>query len=308
MTSGVVLMAYGTPATPDDVEAFYTDIRRGHPPSPEQLADLRFRYDAIGGVSPLAARTAAQVSALARALETVAPGHYRVAYGAKHAPPKIEAAVDSLADEGVEAVVGLVLAPHFSTISVGEYLERAKERAEVHRLPFGAIERWGTDPVLIEVLAERTLAAIASLDRLPDEVEVVITAHSLPMRILETGDPYAGELSESAALIAELAELPRWRVGWQSAGRTSEEWLGPDILDELANLASEGATAVVVCPAGFTSDHLEVCYDLDVEAKARATTLGLAFARTASLNDDPRIATALAHLVLAADPEPISPH
>lgn len=306
MTTGVVVMAYGTPASADDVEAFYTDIRRGHPPSPEQLADLQRRYDAIGGVSPLAARTAAQVGALGQALETAVPGHYLVAYGAKHSAPKIEQAVDSLADQGVEAIVGLVLAPHFSALSVGEYLARARERAAARHLPVGGIERWGANPVLIEVLAERTLAAIASLDRSPADVEVLVTAHSLPVRILDSGDPYPGEFSETASLVAERAGLPRWRIGWQSAGRTTEEWLGPDILDELADLASAGTTAVVVCPAGFTSDHLEVCYDLDIEAGARAAELGLAFARTASLNDDRRIAMALAQLVIAADPKPTS--
>jgi protoporphyrin/coproporphyrin ferrochelatase len=187
-------------------------------------------------------------------------------------------------------------------MSVGEYIGRAESRADARSLPSAFIKRWGTNPALIAVLAERTLAAIADLGRSPEDVEVVVTAHSLPARILDSGDPYAAELAETAALLAERASLPRWRTGWQSAGRTHEAWLGPDILDELSELAAEGAKAVVVCPAGFTSDHLEVCYDLDVEAKARAEELGLAFGRTASLNDDPRIAAALANLVIAADP------
>ncbi|MGB9112314.1 MAG: ferrochelatase [Acidimicrobiales bacterium] len=306
MTTGVVVMAYGTPATPGDVEAFYTDIRRGRPPSAEQLADLQRRYAAIGGVSPLAERTMAQIEALQRALDSRSPGHFSVAYGAKHSPPKIEEAVDSLADQGAEAIAGIVLAPHFSAMSVGEYTERARKRADTRRLRSNFIERWGTNPVLIDVLAEHTIDAIARLGSSPDEVEVVFTAHSLPVRILDSGDPYAAELAETAALVAEKAALHRWRTGWQSAGRTQEDWLGPDILDVLERLAAEGATAVVVCPAGFTSDHLEVCYDLEVEAKTRAEELGLAFARTASLNDDPRIATALAELVVAADPSPAS--
>lgn len=304
MTTGVVVMAYGTPATPGDVEAFYTDIRRGRQPSGEQLADLRARYAAIGGVSPLAARTSAQVQALRRALDATSPGHYRVAYGAKHSPPKIEQAVDSLAEQGVGAIVGIVLAPHYSAMSVGQYIERARGQAESRGLRSAFIERWGTNPTLVDVLAERTLDAIASLGCAPDEVEVVITAHSLPVRILESGDSYPAELAETAALVAEAAGLPRWRTGWQSAGRTNEEWLGPDILDELNNLVAEGARAVVVCPAGFTSDHLEVCYDLDIAAKTRSKELGLLFARTASLNDDPRVASALAELVVAVDPVP----
>jgi protoporphyrin/coproporphyrin ferrochelatase len=307
VTTGVVVMAYGTPTAFGDVEAFYTDIRRGRPPSAEQLADLEGRYRAIGGVSPLAERTAAQVEALRAALEKKSPGHYRVAYGAKHSPPKIEQAVDALAGQAVEAIVGLVLAPHYSAMSIGEYIARSRSEADARGLPSNFVERWGTNPTLIEVLAEHTLAAISELGRTPAEVEVLFTAHSLPLRILDSGDPYAAELAETAALVAELASLPRWRIGWQSAGRTNDEWLGPDVLEELGELATEGAKAVVVCPAGFTSDHLEVCYDLDIEAKARAEELGLAFARTASLNDDPRIAAALAELVVAKDPRPARP-
>ncbi|MGA8295702.1 MAG: ferrochelatase [Acidimicrobiales bacterium] len=304
MTTGVVVMAYGTPATPDDVEAFYTDIRHGNPPSPVQLGDLERRYDAIGGVSPLAERTTAQVESLQRALEVSSPGHYLVRYGAKHSTPKIEQSVNALADDNVDAIVGIVLAPHYSAMSVGEYVSRARAQASARDVPSGFVERWGANPTLIGVLSERTLEAIRSIDRSVGDVEVIFTAHSLPARILDEGDPYAGELTETAALVAEAAELVRWRTGWQSAGRTSDEWLGPDILDELTNLAAEGAKSVVVCPAGFTSDHLEVCYDLDIEAKQRAEELGLAFARTASLNDDARIAAALARLVVAADPKP----
>ena len=305
MTTGVLVMAYGTPSGPDNVEAFYTDIRHGHPPSPAQLDDLRSRYDAIGGVSPLADRTAAQVRAIGSALDAIAPGHFIVAYGAKHSRPKIEETVDSLAASGASAIVGLVLAPHYSTLSVGEYIARARERAESLGISSSFIEHWGTNPVLIDLLAERTLQAIGDLDlRHGDRVEVVFSAHSLPVRILEADDPYPNELAETAALVARRSGIASWRTGWQSAGRTSEEWLGPDILDILVTLKDGGATGVVVCPAGFTSDHLEVCFDLDIEAQKRADELGLVFARTASLNDDPRLAGALAELAARADPDP----
>jgi len=307
MTTGVLVMAYGTPSGPDDVEAFYTDIRRGHAPSASQLDELRSRYEAIGGVSPLAQRTAAQVRAIATALDAIAPHHYTVAFGAKHSHPKIEETVDSLSGGGAEAIVGLVLAPHFSMLSVGEYITRARKRAESIGLRASFVERWGTNPVLVDLLAERVLEAIARLAlRSGERVEVVFTAHSLPVRILDSGDPYPAELAETASLVADKARIASWRTGWQSAGRTTEEWLGPDILDLLVTLKDEGATAVVVCPAGFTSDHLEVCYDLDIEASKRAAELGLCFARTASLNDDPRLAAALAELVLRADPDPPS--
>jgi protoporphyrin/coproporphyrin ferrochelatase len=295
---GVVVMAYGTPEGADDVEAFYTDVRRGRPPSPEQLADLRRRYDAIGGLSPLAARTRAQVSGIQAALDELSPGGYRAVLGNKHSSPRIEEAVDLLAGKGVEAAVGLVLAPHYSALSVGEYGSRFAERASEHGMATTVVESWHDLPVLIELLAERVMAA---RDELADSlVEVVFTAHSLPARILESGDPYPAQLEATATAVAERAGIERWRTGWQSAGRTPEPWLGPDLREVLHTLAGEGAGGVVVCPAGFTSDHLEVLYDVDIEAKAVAEELGLGLVRTASLNDDPALCLGLAQLVQSA--------
>jgi len=297
-TTGVLVMAYGTPAGPDEVLDYYTDIRRGRPPSDAQLADLVRRYDAIGGVSPLAQRTAAQVAAIAAALDRLAPGRYRVVHGAKHARPTIEDALDELAHAGVERCVGLVLAPHYSALSVGEYVGRAQRHADALGVASAFVERWGAEPALVEVLAERVRAAIDSVAPGPGaRCELVVTAHSLPVRILEMGDPYPDELRETAELVAARAGATSFRTGWQSAGRTSEPWLGPDILEVLRELATEGAEAVVVCPAGFTSDHLEVLYDLDVDASALASELGLRFARTPSLDDEPRVAAALARRV-----------
>jgi ferrochelatase len=305
MTTGVLVMAYGTPDGPDQVKAFYTAIRHGRPPTASQLAELQLRYAAIGSVSPLAQRTAAQVATITRALDERAPGHFRVAYGAKHSAPTIEDAVDRLADSGVSAIVGLVLAPHYSVASVGEYIERARARSEARSVTTAFVERWGAEPELVELLAERTSAAIVSLGQLrPGSVEVVFTAHSLPARIISRGDRYPDELAETAALVAARCRLSRWRTGWQSAGQSEGPWLGPDILELLGVIASEGARAVVVCAAGFTADHLEVCYDLDIVAATRAAELGLGFARSASLNDDPGLARLLARLVATADPDP----
>ena len=295
---GVVVMAYGTPRDPDDVLPYYLDIRRGRPPTDEQLADLVRRYDAIGGVSPLAERTQAQVAAIASARAPTAPGEFLVVHGAKHSHPKIEESIDALAAEGVSRIVGLVLAPHYSAMSVGEYIERARQCAEEHGIESAFVERWHDDPALVEVLAERVAAAIAALGLPPGaRLELIVSAHSLPERILATGDHYPDELLETAKLVAERAAVTSFRTGWQSAGRTPEPWLGPDILEVLRALRSEGVDAVVVCPAGFTADHLEVLYDLDVEASALAATIGLRFARTASLNDEPRIAAALARRI-----------
>ena len=306
-TVGVVVMAYGTPRSPADVEAFYTDVRRGRPPSDEQLADLRRRYDAIGGVSPLAERTAEQVAAVQAALDDLDPGRYRCLLGTKHSVPRIEAAVDDLAAAGVGAVVGLVLAPHYSRGSVGEYAARLGQRAAEHGLAASCVLDWHDDEALIELLAERVVAARATLGPAgsgtgpPGSSDpaplLLVTAHSLPLRVVADGDPYADELQSTADLVAARAGMEPHEIGWQSAGRTPEPWLGPDVLDHLRSLPARGFAAVVVCPAGFTSDHLEVLYDLDVDAQRVADEVGLSFQRTASLNAEPRLAASLARRV-----------
>jgi ferrochelatase len=296
---GVVVMAYGTPSRFEDVEGFYTDVRRGRPPSPEQLADLRRRYAAVGGTSSLAARTAEQVAGIAAALEASQPGKFVCLYGSKHAAPKIEDAVTELAGLGVSSIAGIVLAPHYSSGSVGEYIARARGRAGELGLPSAFVEDWHDDPVLVELLAERVAAAFASIGASPasEAAELLVTAHSLPLRIIEGGDGYEVRLRETGELVASAAGVARWRVCWQSAGRTPEPWIGPDILEVIASLPGEGVEKVVACPAGFTSDHLEVNYDVDIEAQGIAQKAGVTLARTASLNADPRLCEALARLV-----------
>lgn len=299
MTVGVVVMAYGTPASPEDIPAYYTHIRRGRPPSDEQLAELTARYDALGGTSPLAQRTRAQLDAIARALDDAAPGRFLVRLGQKHAAPFIEDAVEQLAGEGVDHVVGVVLAPHYSGFSVGQYNERAGAAAAQHDTTYSGIERWSLEPAFIEHQAGSVRERLASL---PERTKVVFTAHSLPERVLE-GDPYPDELRASAEAIAGAAGLApwsSWSLGWQSAGRTPEPWRGPDILDIIRELAGTGrADGVLVVPQGFTSDHLEVLYDLDIEAAGVAAEVGLAFARTDVVNDDPAVMGALADRLLA---------
>lgn len=305
MTTGLVVMAYGTPAGPDDVEAYYTHIRRGRPPTPEQLDDLVRRYQAIGGVSPLAERTRAQVAAIAAALEAARPGEWRVELGNKHAAPFLETAVEALADrsrpEGrPDRIVGLVLAPHYSRGSVGEYHRRAAATAAEHGVPYTPVDSWHTLPAWLDAQAARVRAARREL---PAQTKVLFTAHSLPERALE-GDPYPDELRSSAAAIAERAGLDPWygwTLAWQSAGRTPEPWRGPDVTQVIRDLGATGrAEGVLVCPQGFVSDHLEVLYDLDVDARRVAEAAGLAFGRTASINDDPDVMAGLAALVLEA--------
>lgn len=293
MTAGLVVMAYGTPPTPDDIEGYYTHIRRGRPPAPEQLADLTARYRAIGGTSPLAERTRAQVDGIAAALESAEPGGWYVALGNKHAAPFVEDAVGEVVAAGAERVVGLVLAPHFSRGSVGEYHARAGAAAAGRGVAYAAIDRWHDEAAWLDAQAARVRDG---LGRLPGGAKVLFTAHSLPERVLE-GDPYVEELRASAAAIAGRAGLEDWTgwaVAWQSAGRTPEPWRGPDILDVIRQLGAAGAEGVLVCPQGFVSDHLEVLYDLDVEAAKVAAEAGLAFARTTSINDDAAVMGALA--------------
>jgi ferrochelatase len=271
--NGLLVMAYGTPATPDDIEAYYTHVRRGRPPTPEQVADLRQRYDAIGGTSPLLARTRAQADGLQSELGDT----WQVELGMKHSAPFIEDGAAALA--GCVRRVGLVLAPHYSRMSVGEYAERAAG--------VDVIESWHLEPGLIELLAERLR------DVYFDGALVLFTAHSLPERIIADGDPYPAQLEETAAAVAEAAGIDDWQVAWQSAGRTPEPWIGPDILEVMRTRRRD----VVVCPCGFVSDHLEVLYDLDIQARALAAELNIGFARTASLNDDPRFLRVLAEVV-----------
>jgi protoporphyrin/coproporphyrin ferrochelatase len=302
---GVVAMAYGTPRTPDEILPYYTDIRRGRPPTDEALADLTRRYEAIGGVSPLAQLTEAQQAALQVALDAIAPGAYEVVLGLKHADPKVEAAVDAIADRGFTRAVGVVLAPHYSAYSVGQYLGRMNAAAEPHGIATAGVESWAVEPAFVDFLVTDLRARLAAM---PANTRVVFTAHSLPSRIIDAGDPYPDELRSTAEAVADalgLEERSGWQLGWQSAGRTPEPWLGPDILEVIDTLAGADGNGdgrvdgVIVSAVGFVADHLEVLYDLDIEARHRAESQGLAFDRTACVNDDPAVIGALAARVHA---------
>jgi ferrochelatase len=288
MTTGVLVMAYGTPATLDDVDAYYTHIRGGRTPAPELIADLRRRYEAIGGTSPLLDITRAQASGIQQALGD----GFIVELGMKHAPPFIEEGIGALARRGVRAIVAVALAPHYSVMSIGDYQRRAAEPALDAGIELTTIDSWHLEPRYLELLSEALLGTAAY---------VLFTAHSLPARILDTGDPYPDQLRESAEAIAKLAGVPddRWSLAWQSAGRTSEPWLGPSVLDVLPDLAARGVTEVVVCPQGFVADHLEVLYDLDIQAKSAADEVGISLSRTPSPNADPRFCQAVADVIRA---------
>ena len=284
MSDAVVLMAYGSPTTAEDVRPYLEDVRGGRPVSDEAVAELAERYLRIGGRSPLDDVTEAQRAALERELGIP------VFVGMKHWHPRISDAVGAALAGGATRLVGVVLAPHYSRLSIGGYRERLEE-ALADRAELVLVESWHDEPAFLDVLAERVRGT---------DAWVVFTAHSLPERILAEGDPYRDQLLETARLVAERAGLERWSFAFQSASPTGEPWLGPDVLEELERLKVAGVDSVLGAPVGFVSDHLEILWDLDVEARERAAELGLEWARTASLNDDPAFVSALAGLVRKA--------
>jgi ferrochelatase len=299
MKTGVLVMAYGTPTTPDDVEPYYTRIRHGRPPTPELLKELQDRYNDLGGTSPLAARTAAQVAGIAAELELRFPGQFDVRFGSKYEPPMIEDVAPSFVEDGFEHVIGLVLAPHSSSMSTTQYMDRARTCLGEH-LRLSEIHSWWDVPAFIAIIAQRVNDALASI---PDDrratTEVLFSAHSLPEKILANGDTYPEQLRASAQLAADAAGLTSWDLAWQSAGRTADPWIGPDILDVLRAKHAAGITDVVSCPIGFVSDHLEVLFDIDIQAQELSHELGINLVRTVSLNDDPAFMAMLADVVAA---------
>jgi len=299
--TAVLLMAYGTPRSTEEILPYYTDIRRGRVPTPEQLSDLTARYDAIGGISPLAARTEAQRDALQHALDATAPDKFHVQLGLKHAHPMIEESVNDLAQQGFTAIIALVLAPHYSSYSIGQYVGRATEAALPHGINVIGIDSWATEPAFIRFIANDMAKKRSNM---PARTRALFTAHSLPQRIIDGGDPYPQELHATATAVAQqlnMSEGTDWGIAWQSAGRTPEPWIGPDILAVLQEISdTKSADGVVVSACGFVADHLEVLYDLDIEAQHLADKLGLAFARTACVNDDAEVMAALAQRVVLA--------
>jgi protoporphyrin/coproporphyrin ferrochelatase len=283
MKAAVVLMAYGSPERLADVPAYYADIRGGRPIAPELLDDLVERYRRLGieDSSPLNAITEQTRAALEAELGLP------VFTGMKHWTPRIADAAERAVASGAEEIVGLVLAPHYSALSIAGYREQL-ERALARRAELRFVESWHDERGFVELLADRVRAANA---------HVVFTAHSLPARILAAGDPYRDQLLETSRLVAEEAGLTEWSFSFQSESPTGEPWLGPDILDHLESLRRQGVERVLGCPVGFVSDHLEIRWDLDVEAREKAAELGLDFERIEMPNADPAFVRTLAGIV-----------
>jgi len=288
LNAAVILMAYGSPATAEDVPAYLADIREGKRVSQEAIDELAERYRRIGGRSPLDEITEAQRAGLE--LELGLP----VFVGMKHWRPRIAEAVEAALSGGADTLLGLVLAPHYSRLSIAGYRERLEDALQ-GRAKLIFVESWHDNGSFLDVLASR----VRGFDG-----HVVFTAHSLPERILRDGDPYRDQLLETSRLVAERAGLSDWSFAFQSASATGEPWLGPDILEELDRLAANGVRRVLVCPVGFVSDHLEILWDLDIEARERAAELGLELDRIESMNDDPAFLRALAEVVQKALPVP----
>ncbi|MCA1839702.1 MAG: ferrochelatase [Actinobacteria bacterium] len=280
MTTGVLLMAYGSPTSIDDTEAYFKDIRGGTKPSPEAVEVLRNKYIAIGGPSTLNEVTDLQASALQQYLDTSSPGTFEVFTGMKHWHPFIADTVKEITDKGIDEVIGLVLAPHYSSGSIGQYEKKVRDARQPETFRFNMVHSWYS------------------------KTRVFFTAHSLPQRLIDQGDPYVDELNASAKLIAEQAGLDDWEVAWQSASHTGEPWIGPDILERLKAFADDGGHRAVVAPIGFVSDHLEILYDVDIECAEASKELGIEFRRIKSPNDNSRFVSALAEVVMGATSGP----
>ena len=288
----VLLMAYGGPESLDEVEPYLRDVRGGRATAPELVREIRQRYARIGGRSPIRELTEAQAAGVRQALAQDGP--FAVYVGMRHWHPYVRDVVEQIVVDGHRRVVGIVLAPHYSAMSVGAYEKQLLEAA-AGRLAAALVPRWGDHPKFLDAVAGRVAQALRRFPT-PGAVQVLFTAHSLPERILATGDRYPDELRASAAAVAQRVGLASWRVAFQSAGATAEPWLGPEAGAVMTELAGQGHRAFLIVPIGFVCDHVEILYDVDVVYRELAGRLGVQLERTASLNDDPLLVSALAEI------------
>ncbi|EIR9713251.1 ferrochelatase [Listeria monocytogenes] len=298
---GLLVMAYGTPYKDEDIERYYTDIRHGHKPSEEMIADLRGRYHAIGGLSPLAKITEAQAYGLEKALnDSQDEVEFKAYIGLKHIEPFIEDAVEAMHKDGIEEAISIVLAPHYSSFSVEAYNKRAKDAADKLGGPsIKAINDWYKQPKFIQMWADRINETAKQIpaDELLDTV-LIVSAHSLPEKIKQHNDPYPDQLQETADFIFEKVVVPHYALGWQSEGKTGEPWLGPDVQDLTRELyGQEKYKHFIYTPVGFVAEHLEVLYDNDYECKVVTDEVGAAYHRPPMPNEDPEFLEVLRTVV-----------
>ncbi|WP_066251992.1 ferrochelatase [Neobacillus drentensis] len=300
---GLLVMAYGTPYTLDDLEGYYTHIRHGRKPTPEMIEELRGRYEAIGGISPLAKITLEQAEKLEKHLNNIQQDiEFKMYLGLKHITPFIEDAVKQMDADGIEEAISIVLAPHFSTFSIKSYNGRAIEEAEKlgGKLKIRTIDSWYQEPKFIGYWVDKVKKVFLGMPQEErDEAVLIVSAHSLPEKILQFGDPYPNQLQETADLIAEQAGIQNYVVGWQSAGQTPEPWLGPDVQDLTRDLYNEHHyKAFVYAPVGFVCEHLEVLYDNDYECRKVTEEVGASYYRPEMPNAKDEFIDALATVVL----------
>ncbi|WP_373895653.1 ferrochelatase [Virgibacillus natechei] len=298
---GLLVMAYGTPYKEEDIERYYTDIRHGRKPTEDALQDLKDRYKAIGGISPLARITEQQAKAIEESVNARQDEYEFKAYiGLKHIEPFIEDAVEEMAKDGVEQAVSIVLAPHYSTFSVKAYNQRANDAAEKHGVTLTSVESWYNALGFIDYWATQIDSVYQQIPN--DEKEnavLVVSAHSLPEKILQDGDPYPEQLAETAKLIVEKTAIKNYEIGWQSEGNTPDPWLGPDVQDLTRDLYEQkGYRSFIYAPVGFIADHLEVLYDNDYECKVVCDELGANYYRPEMPNVHPQFIDTLADVVL----------
>ncbi|EOG8242542.1 ferrochelatase [Listeria monocytogenes] len=298
---GLLVMAYGTPYKDEDIERYYTDIRHGHKPSEEMIANLRGRYHAIGGLSPLAKITEAQAYGLEKALnESQDEVEFKAYIGLKHIEPFIEDAVEAMHKDGIEEAISIVLAPHYSSFSVEAYNKRAKDAADkLGGLRIKAINDWYKQPKFIQMWADRINETAKQIpaDELLDTV-LIVSAHSLPEKIKQHNDPYPDQLQETADFIFEKVVVPHYALGWQSEGKTGEPWLGPDVQDLTRELyGREKYKHFIYTPVGFVAEHLEVLYDNDYECKVVTDEVGATYHRPPMPNSDPEFLEVLRTVV-----------
>jgi ferrochelatase len=299
---GVLLMAYGGPDSPADVPGYLADIRMGRPTPRAVVEEISEHYRLIGGSSPLRGHSERQLAALSARL---GPAAYRCYLGMRHWSPWIEEVVGDMAADGISRAVALVLAPQYSSMNTERYFHKVRTGRELYgaSIDFSFVKSYHDSPPLLDALASRTREGVERWreDERP-RVHVVFCGHSLPARTISEGDPYDAQLRETAREVALRAGLADGAWSWsdRSAGKSPEPWLGPDLCEHLEELAGRGVNAVLCVPAGFVADHVEVLYDIDIEAQARAKSLGIRLERPPSLNDDPRFIQALADSVSAA--------
>ena len=299
---GLLVMAYGTPYKEEDIERYYTHIRRGRKPSDEQLKDLQDRYKAIGGISPLAKITEDQAKGLEAHLNKVQDDiEFKLYIGLKHIEPFVEDAVQEMHNDGIEEAVSIVLAPHFSTFSIKSYNGRAKQEADKIGGPvIHSVESWYDEPKFISYWAKRIKAIFDEMSEQEREKAVlIVSAHSLPEKIIANGDPYPDQLKETADLIVEESGVKNVAIGWQSEGNTPDPWIGPDVQDLTRDLhEKQGFTSFVYAPVGFVADHLEVLFDNDYECKVVTDEIGANYYRPEMPNAQDEFIDILSTVVL----------